>query len=164
MTSYTYLIFIVVILAFFYFVMMRPQQKQRREFQAMISRLKKGDQILTSSGIYGTIKRIDDDILLVEIAKGTSIKIPRRAVAEIITDPEKARALRSESASSGRRGKAAKELTPPVEEEEVTENETETENATTEDQSEVVDEADTDTEETDDDEDPDRPNRRRGRR
>lgn len=126
----------------------------------MISQLKKGDQILTSSGIYGTVKRIEEDFLVIEIAKGVTIKIPRRAVSEIITDPEKARALRSDTTSNGRRGKNAKEVAPAVEEEEIVEPEESTE----EDQTDVVDEDQTDVDAMDEDEDPDQPNRRRRRR
>jgi preprotein translocase subunit YajC len=108
----------VVIFAFFYLGMIRPQQKQRREFQAMVASLKRGDVILTSAGMYGTVKRIDDDVIVVEIAKGVTVKIPRRAVAEIISDPVKARALVGGQASTRRgRGKAIEEPIVEVEEE-----------------------------------------------
>lgn len=151
--SLIYVVFIVVIFGFFYVAMIRPQSKQRKEFQSMISQLKKGDKILTSAGMYGTVKRIEDDILVIEIAKGVTIKIPRRAVSEIIRDPQKARMI-STSEPAPRRGKGRKnvEIEPVEEEYEEDQTEVEEENdaETTEDAS--YDETEETTEDVEEDE------------
>jgi len=96
------IIYVVAFIAIFYFMAIRPQQRQRRAHQALLSALKKGDQIVTAAGMYGTVKRVDENIVVVEIAKGVTIKIARRAVAEIIRDKEAARAAAPEP-----RGKAS---------------------------------------------------------
>jgi preprotein translocase subunit YajC len=99
------IIYVVAFIAIFYFMAIRPQQKQRKAHQALLSSLKKGDRILTAAGIYGTVKRLEETVVVVEIAKGVTIKIARRAVAEIIRDDAMARAIAPEP--SARRGKGA---------------------------------------------------------
>ncbi|MCL5736039.1 MAG: preprotein translocase subunit YajC [Actinobacteria bacterium] len=90
------IIYVVAFIAIFYFMAIRPQQRQRRAHQALLSSLKKGDQIVTAAGIYGTVKRVEENIVVVEIAKGVTIKVARRAVAEIIRDRQEARAAAPE--------------------------------------------------------------------
>jgi preprotein translocase subunit YajC len=140
-----------VIFGFFYVAMIRPQSKQRKEFQQMISQLKKGDKILTSAGMYGTVKRIEDDILVIEIAKGVTIKIPRRAVSEIIRDPQKARMI-STSEPAPRRGKGRKSAEiEPVEEQEYEEDQTDIEEENLSDADTVEDASYDEAEETTED-------------
>lgn len=167
--SLVYVVFIVVIFGFFYVAMIRPQSKQRKEFQQMISQLKKGDKILTSAGMYGTVKRIEDDILVVEIAKGVTIKIPRRAVSEIIRDPQKARMI-STSEPAPRRGRGRKnaEIEPVAEEEYEEDDQTDVEEENVSDAETVEDasydeaeETTEDVEESDDEDESDTPRRRR---
>ncbi|OFV82044.1 MAG: preprotein translocase subunit YajC [Acidobacteria bacterium RBG_16_64_8] len=102
------IIYVVAFIAIFYFMAIRPQQRQRRAHQALLSSLKKGDRIVTSAGIYGTVKRVEESIVVVEVAKGVTLKIARRAVAEIIRDSSMARATAPETAP--RRGKAVAEI------------------------------------------------------
>ena len=95
------IIYVVAFIAIFYFMAIRPQQRQRKAHQALLSSLKKGDRIVTAAGIYGTVKRVEDNIVVVEVAKGVTVKIARRAVAEIIRDPAEARAAAPEGADEG---------------------------------------------------------------
>jgi len=102
------IIYVVAFIAIFYFMAIRPQQRQRRAHQALLSSLKKGDRIVMASGIYGTVKRVEENMVVVEVAKGVNMKVARRAVAEIIRDSTEARAVAPEGPSTtrGRRGKA----------------------------------------------------------
>jgi preprotein translocase subunit YajC len=100
------IIYVVVFIAIFYFMAIRPQQRQRKAHQALLSSLKKGDRIITASGIYGTVKRVEENIVVVEVAKGVTMKIARRAVAEIIRDQAEARAAAPEGPSRGRNASA----------------------------------------------------------
>ena len=100
------IIYVVAFIAIFYFMAIRPQQKQRRAHQSLLSSLKKGDRIVTAAGIYGTVKRVDESIVVVEVAKGVSMKIARRAVAEIIRDQAEIRAAAPEGTAG--RGKGAR--------------------------------------------------------
>jgi preprotein translocase subunit YajC len=108
LSSYWLIIYIVLFIAIFYFMAIRPQQKQRRAHAELMSSLKKGDRVMTGAGIYGTVKRVEESIVVVEIAKGVTVKVARRAIAEIIRDSATAAAAAPEapSAIGGRRGSA----------------------------------------------------------
>lgn len=67
----------------FYFIMVRPQQKQQKERMKMISELKKGDPVVTTSGIYARVVGVTDKILTLEIADNTKVKVDREAVARL---------------------------------------------------------------------------------
>ena len=74
----------VLIFVVFYFLILRPQQKQGKERKRMLSELKRGDDIVTSGGIYGKITNVaEDDLITLEIAKGVSIKITRSGIAGV---------------------------------------------------------------------------------
>lgn len=76
----------------FFLLVIRPQQKKVKKHQQMLASLKKGDQIITSSGIHGKINKYfdDKDFMLVEIAEKTVIKIQKNQVADLVrSKPEK---------------------------------------------------------------------------
>ncbi len=83
------LIMMVVIFVIFYFILIRPQQKKMKEHKRMVEDLKKGDEIVTSGGIYGTVEGVTSDTLTVKIAEGTKVKLTRSSVAAVITEKEK---------------------------------------------------------------------------
>ena len=67
---------LILIFVIFYFFLIRPQQKKVKEHKAMVESLKKGDKIVTSGGITGTISRvIDNDKVEVEIAENVKVEI-----------------------------------------------------------------------------------------
>jgi preprotein translocase subunit YajC len=108
--SYYLIIYVVAFIAIFYFMAIRPQQRQRRAHQALLSSLRKGDTIVTSAGIYGKVKRVEDNVVVVEVAKGVSMKIARRAVAEIIRESTEARSVAPEGSTAGRGRRAPAEI------------------------------------------------------
>jgi len=78
--------FLPIILMFvvFYFLLIRPQSKRAKESEKMRAELKKGDHIITSGGIHGTIEGIKDkDILLVKTATDTKLHVSRSAVSTV---------------------------------------------------------------------------------
>lgn len=80
------LIPLIVFFVIFYFLLIRPQQKQQKARQEMLSNLKKGDEIVTIGGMYGTIKDIKDDELIVKIADNLNIRMARYGVERIKDD------------------------------------------------------------------------------
>lgn len=76
---------IVAIGLVFYFIVIAPANKQRRKTQEMLSSLKKGDRVLTSSGIYGTVQGVEDRVVYLKVAENVKLKVARTAVAEILT-------------------------------------------------------------------------------
>jgi preprotein translocase subunit YajC len=74
---------ILAIVAVFYFLVIAPANKQRRQQQEMLSSLKKGDRVLTSGGIYGTIQGVEADVVYLKIADNVKIKVARSAVSGV---------------------------------------------------------------------------------
>jgi len=74
----------------FYFLLIRPQNQRRRAQMEMQSSIEVGDEIVTTSGIYGTVTDIDDDfgIVSLEVAPGTEIRIARAAIATRLMDED----------------------------------------------------------------------------
>ena len=78
MSSQGFAQFIPLILIFviFYFFLIRPQQKKVKDHKAMVENLKRGDKVITSGGITGTIERlIDNDKVEVEIAENVKVEV-----------------------------------------------------------------------------------------
>ncbi|VFQ45263.1 preprotein translocase subunit YajC [Desulfoluna butyratoxydans] len=75
--------FVPLILMFviFYFLLIRPQQKKAKAHQEMINAVKKGDKVVTSGGIHGTIVKVDDATVTLEIAEKVNIKVIRANIS-----------------------------------------------------------------------------------
>lgn len=72
---------LVAIFAAMYFLLLRPQRKRQKETRNLQSSLQEGDEIVTSSGIYGWISSVEDNYFWVEIAKDTEVRVAKSAVA-----------------------------------------------------------------------------------
>lgn len=69
----------------FYFMILRPQKKRQDEQKKLMDGLKKGDKIVTASGIHGTVSDVEDgNILLVQIADNVRIRIDKSAVGSVV--------------------------------------------------------------------------------
>lgn len=84
------LILMLGMLVLFYFLLIRPQQKRMKAHKAMVEGLKRGDSVITSSGIYGRIQAIEGNVLTVEIAKGTNIRILKSYVGGVANEQTEA--------------------------------------------------------------------------
>ena len=71
---------LAIMIVIFYFLLIRPQQKQEKERQEMLSRLKKGDTVITSGGLIGTIATVQDKEIQVEIADKVKVRVAREDV------------------------------------------------------------------------------------
>ncbi|MEN6615365.1 MAG: preprotein translocase subunit YajC [Syntrophorhabdus sp.] len=81
-SNYMSLIFIGAVFAIFYFILIRPQQKRAKQHKEFLENLKKGDKIITSGGLYGTITGISDDSVTIEIAEKVRVKIDKGTVVQ----------------------------------------------------------------------------------
>ncbi|MCS7229900.1 MAG: preprotein translocase subunit YajC [Candidatus Kryptonium sp.] len=77
------IIMFVAIFLIFYFLIIRPQQKRAKEHQKLIESLKKGDKVITSSGIHGKVVGLDDRTVLLEVDEGVKIKFEKAAIAVV---------------------------------------------------------------------------------
>jgi preprotein translocase subunit YajC len=70
----------VLVLGIFYFVILLPMKRKQQKVQAFLSALKVGDRIVTSGGIYGTITKVADQSVQVQVANNVRLEIARNAV------------------------------------------------------------------------------------
>ena len=77
---------LVAIFVIMYFLLIRPQKKRMKQQQEMVQTLKKGDHVMTSGGIFGTVSKVlSDSELELEIADGVRVKILKTMVSELTT-------------------------------------------------------------------------------
>ena len=74
---------LILIFVVFWFLVIRPQQKKAKAHREMLTALKRGDEVYTDSGIRGTIQRIGEDTISLEIAPKVVIRIQRGRVSDI---------------------------------------------------------------------------------
>ena len=80
----TQLLFFAAIFAIFYFLLIRPQQKQKRDRATMLTALKKGDRVVTSGGLYGTITGLDEHKVPLRVADQVRLEFDPSAVARVV--------------------------------------------------------------------------------
>ena len=72
---------LILIFVIFYFLLIRPQQKKAKEHREMTANLKKGEHVITSGGIHGTITNISEETVTLEVANQVRIKVTRSHIA-----------------------------------------------------------------------------------
>ena len=73
---------IILMFAIFYFLLIRPQQKKQKDLQTMITQIKKGDKVVTSGGILGTVSSLQDDYVVLTVGESdTKIEVLKSAIA-----------------------------------------------------------------------------------
>lgn len=75
---------IIAMVGIFYFLLIRPQQRKQKELKNLIDNLQKGDEILTTGGILGRIKSLDEHYAEIEIASNVTIKIQRTSIVNVL--------------------------------------------------------------------------------
>jgi preprotein translocase subunit YajC len=75
---------IVAMIAVFYFLLIRPQQKRQKEHRQLLENLKKGDKVMTTGGIQGTIVALSDNVVTVEIADKVKVKVGRNYIGGLM--------------------------------------------------------------------------------
>ncbi len=76
----------VLRIAIFYFFMIAPQQKKQKKINAFRDSLKKGDKVMTAGGIYGRIREVNDNYILLEIDNNVTIKIDKNSIYQSMQD------------------------------------------------------------------------------
>jgi preprotein translocase subunit YajC len=73
---------LILLFVVFYFLLIRPQQKRTKQQKQFIENLKKGDDVVTSGGLYGKITGLTDTTVTIEIAEKVRVKVAKNAVAQ----------------------------------------------------------------------------------
>lgn len=79
---------LILMFAIFYFLLIRPQQKKAKQHKAMLAAVKKGDRVMTSGGLHGTITGLTTDVVTMEIAPKVRVKVSRGSIAGILRSEE----------------------------------------------------------------------------
>lgn len=79
---------LIVVGILMYVVLILPQQRRNREHKALLASLEEGDEVLTSSGIYGFIASVEPDVIWLEVAAGTELKVSKASVSTKVTLPD----------------------------------------------------------------------------
>lgn len=73
----------IIVFGIFYLLMIRPQAKQKKQHQQLVQNLKKGDEVVTTSGIHGKIAGVADNLVTLEIAENIRIKMDKQQIATV---------------------------------------------------------------------------------
>ena len=82
------IIFLPLMFVALWAIVILPQQRRMKAHRALVSVLEVGDEVMTTSGIIGTITAIDDEVLHLEVAPGVTLRIVRAAIAQRMNEPE----------------------------------------------------------------------------
>jgi preprotein translocase subunit YajC len=80
----TQIVFFAAIFAVFYFLLIRPQQQQKRERERLLGMIKRGDRVVTTSGMHGTVTGLDDTTVTLRVADQVKITFDRAAVGRVV--------------------------------------------------------------------------------
>lgn len=86
--GFEFIIWMVFLFGLMYFLLIRPQKKQKQQHEEMISSLKKGDRVMTTGGILGTIRGISANITTIEIADGVNVRVRKEHISQLQMDPK----------------------------------------------------------------------------
>ncbi len=75
---------IVIIFILFFFMIIRPQMKQAKETRAMVTALKKGDEVATTGGVIGKVIKVSDSFVSIEIAPDTVVNVQKASVVTLL--------------------------------------------------------------------------------
>ena len=75
-----------LIFAFIYFLMVRPQKRARQEHERLVNAIDVGDEVMTTTGIFGTVRSVGDEEVSIEIAPGTQVRMLKRAIHSRVSE------------------------------------------------------------------------------
>ena len=75
---------LILIFAIMYFLMIRPQMKRQKEHKAMLDKLSRGDEVITSGGVAGTVTDIGDNFVTVEVADNVRIRVQKGSIGNVL--------------------------------------------------------------------------------
>lgn len=80
----TTLLFPIVLIAVMYFLMIRPQMKRQKEHKAMLEKINRGDEVITSGGIAGVVTEVGENFITVEVADNVRLRVQKGAIANVL--------------------------------------------------------------------------------
>ena len=68
----------------FYFMIFRPQKKRQKEREALIGQMEKGDKVITSSGMHGTVQQIEESTVLLQVADNVKLRFEKASITTVL--------------------------------------------------------------------------------
>lgn len=84
---------LLLVFGVFWFLILRPESKQRKKRLEMLSKLEKGDKVLTNGGLYGTVVQVQDNVVTLQVDEGVRMKFAVSAVQTLVDDAAPAPAV-----------------------------------------------------------------------
>lgn len=81
------IVFLVLMFGLAWVVLILPQQRRVKAQQAVVAALQEGDEVMTTSGIFGTVMLLDGDVVHLQVADGVEVRIARGAIARRLVEP-----------------------------------------------------------------------------
>jgi preprotein translocase subunit YajC len=105
----------IIVIGIFYFLLIRPQQQKAKQLKTQLSDLRRGDNVITSGGIIGTVARVvSDDEVSVEIAEGVRVRVVRSTITGITGKGEPRTDVKPESDEAVKPKPVRRGKTPPA--------------------------------------------------
>ena len=96
------LIFLVALVALLWFVLIRPQRQRQATHRALLQELAVDDEVVTAGGVFGRVRSVADDHVMLEIAPGTQVRLAKEAITGVIQkDEQQAEHLSAEAENPG---------------------------------------------------------------
>ena len=81
---FTQLVFFAAIFAIFYFLLIRPQQRQKRDRERLLSAIKRGDRVVTTSGLHGTVTSLNEHTVTLRVTDQVKLEFDRGAIGRVV--------------------------------------------------------------------------------
>ena len=92
MDAFGQLVPLILIFGIMYFLLIRPQQKKAKQHQAMVSSLRRGDQVVTQGGLIGKVSKVkEDNEVEVEVSDGVKVRVVQSTIAQVLSKTEPAK-------------------------------------------------------------------------
>lgn len=91
---------LILIFVVFYFLLIRPQQRKLKEHKSMLDALRRGDRVVTGGGLIGTVAKVADDEVTVEIAEGVRVRAVRGTISNVLAKTEPTKGARGDTADA----------------------------------------------------------------
>ena len=75
---------LILMFVVLWFLMIRPQMKRSKEHRALLEKLAKGDEILTSGGLAGTVTQMDENFISMEVSPGVTVRVQRASISSVL--------------------------------------------------------------------------------
>ena len=105
------LVMMAVIFGIFWLLVFRPQKKRQEEHQSFLKALKKGDEVVTAGGLFGTVEKVDDQIVTLRVSRDAKVKVLRQQIegsqASHLADEEEEEATEEKEEKEDKEEKAS---------------------------------------------------------